>query len=209
MSKQLIFIDDSGDPGFKKGASSNFVMAAALFIDPEVAMSLSRRISDYRRSLEWRDEHEFKFAKDRKDIVVELLNMALDYDFRVYAVYIDKTSFYQKSPIANKEQLYSWAIKELLLTMPIREAKIKIDGRPSKQTIQKMTTYLRKEVNYDGTKKLEIKFEDSVDNDLVQLADLIVGSINRSMTNKTDSQVYINIIKSKICKIRRIDQRKK
>ena len=64
MSKQLIFIDDSGDPGFKKGASSNFVMAAALFIDPEVAMSLSRRISDYRRSLEWRDEHEFKFAKD-------------------------------------------------------------------------------------------------------------------------------------------------
>ena len=209
MSKQLIFIDDSGDPGFKKGASSNFVMAAALFIDPEVAMSLSRRISDYRRSLEWRDEHEFKFAKVRKDIVVELLNMALDYDFRVYAVYIDKTSFYQKSPIANKEQLYSWAIKELLLTMPIREAKIKIDGRPSKQTIQKMTTYLRKEVNYDGTKKLESKFEDSVDNDLVQLADLIVGSINRSMTNKTDSQVYINIIKSKICKIRRIDQRKK
>ena len=31
MSKQLIFIDDSGDPGFKSVSSDNFVMAAALF----------------------------------------------------------------------------------------------------------------------------------------------------------------------------------
>lgn len=38
MSKQLVFIDDSGDPGFKKGASSaNLIMAAVFFDDTEHA----------------------------------------------------------------------------------------------------------------------------------------------------------------------------
>lgn len=38
MSKQLVFIDDSGDPGFKKGVSSaNLIMAAVFFDDTEHA----------------------------------------------------------------------------------------------------------------------------------------------------------------------------
>ncbi|MBQ3271610.1 DUF3800 domain-containing protein [Candidatus Saccharibacteria bacterium] len=207
MSKQLVFIDDSGDPGFKKVSSSNFVMAAALFINPEVAMSLSERISDYRKSLGWRDDYEFKFAKIRKDIIIELLRIVSDYDFQIYAAYVDKASFRQTAPIIDKEKLYDWTIKELLSMMPIEEAKIEIDGRSGKQNMRRTATYLRREVNHDGSKKLEIKFEDSVDDNLIQLADLIAGSINRSMTNKTDSKVYIDIIKSKISEIRRIDQR--
>lgn len=47
-SKQLVFIDDSGDPDFKTASSSNFVIAAAVFIDPAVAILLSTRISEYR-----------------------------------------------------------------------------------------------------------------------------------------------------------------
>lgn len=207
MSKQLVFIDDSGDPGFKKISSSNFVVAAALFINPEVATSLSERISDYRKSLGWRDDYEFKFAKIRKDIIVELLKIVVDYDFRIYAAYVDKSSFHKTAPIIDKEKLYNWTIKELLSMIPIKEAKIEIDGRSSKQNMRKTATYLRREINNDGTKKLEIKFEDSVNDNLIQLTDLIAGSINRSMTNKTDSRIYIDIIKNKISNVRRIDQR--
>ena len=207
MSKQLVFIDDSGDPGFKKVSSSNFVMAAALFIESKVAMSLSERISDYRKLLGWRDDYEFKFAKIRKDIIVELLKIVSDYDFQIYAVYIDKKLFRKNAPVLDKEKLYDWAIKELLFMMPLREAKIEIDGRSGKQYMRRMATYLRREVNRDGSKKLEIKFEDSVDDNLIQLADLIAGSINRSMTNKTDSKVYIDILRSKISVIKHINQR--
>ena len=204
MAKQLVFIDDSGDPGFKKISSSNFVMAAALFMSPEVAMSLSKRISDYRKTLGWREDYEFKFAKIRKDIIVKLLRMVSDYDFQVYAVFIDKASFWRTAPIINQEKLYDWTIKELIAMMPIKEAKIEIDGRSGKQNMRRMATYLRREINYDGSKKIEIKFEDSVDDNLIQLADLIAGSINRSMTNKTDSKVYIDIISNKISTIKRI-----
>jgi len=44
----------------------------------------------------------------------------------------------------------------------------------------------------------------TVDDNLIQFADLIAGSINRSMTKKTDSGIYINIIKSRIADIRKI-----
>ena len=40
MLKKLIFIDDSGDPGFRDTSSSNFVMAAAIFTDIDTAKSL-------------------------------------------------------------------------------------------------------------------------------------------------------------------------
>ena len=81
--KQLVFIDDSGDPGFKNTSSDNFIMAAAVFIEPKVAESLSKRISEYRNSLGWQSDYEFKFAKIRKDIIVELLKIASEYNFKI------------------------------------------------------------------------------------------------------------------------------
>ncbi|MBR0460511.1 DUF3800 domain-containing protein [Candidatus Saccharibacteria bacterium] len=207
MSKQLIFIDDSGDPGFKKASSSNFVIAAALFIDPEIAMSLSERITKYRESLGWRNDYEFKFTKIRKDIIADLLKIISEYDFQIYATYVDKASFRQTSAIIDKQKLYDWTIKELLDIIPIEEAKIEIDGRSSKQNMRKTATYLRREINRNGVKKITIKFEDSTEDNLIQLADLIAGSINRSMTDKTDAKVYIDIIKNKIIKIKRINQK--
>lgn len=206
--KQLIFVDDSGDPGLKNASSSNFVMAAALFINPKVATELSKRISEYRKSLGWRDNYEFKFAKIRKDIIIELLKIIVTYDFKIYAVYVNKMDFKQTAVVIDKEKLYNWTIKELLLMMPIKGAKIEIDGRSSRQNMRKTATYLRREINADKSKKVQIKFEDSVDDNLIQLADLIAGSINRSINaDKTDSKVYFNIIKSKICKIKKINQR--
>ena len=146
QTKQLVFIDDSGDPGFKTVSSSNFVMAAALFMDPEIADALSRQILEYRRTLGWRDDYEFKFAKIRKDIIVDLLKMVANYDFQIYAVHINKSA--------------------------------------------------------------AIKFEDSVDNNLIQLADIIVGSIGRYVNaSKTDYATYIGIIRDKIVQLKCIDQR--
>ena len=208
MTKQLIFVDDSGDPGFKEGSSSNFVMAAAVFIDPKVAAALSQRLSDYRRSLGWRDDYEFKFAKIRKDIIIELLKIAVLYDFKIYAVYVNKSGFRYASSIIDKEKLYEWTIKELLATIPMTEAKIEIDGRSSKQNMRRTATYLRRELGKNGKKQLKIKFEDSAKDNLIQVADLIAGSINRSLnTEKTDSKIYIDIIKEKIINLRRLDQR--
>ena len=112
------------------------------------------------------------------------------------------------APFFDREKLYNWTIKELLQEIPLETAKITIDGRSSKQNMKNTKTYLRREINGDNTKKLDIKFDDSVTTDLLQLADLIAGSINRSLQpDKTDSKDYISIFKDKIVKIQKINFR--
>ena len=212
MGKQLVFIDDSGDPGFKAVSSDNFVMAAALFIHPEVAESIMHEIDEYREALGWKYNHEFKFTKNPKNIVIEMLRRISIYDFRVYAVYIEKSDFREitpaMTPFFDREKLYNWTIKELLREIPLETAKITIDGRSSKQNMKNTKTYLRREINGDNSKKLDIKFDDSVTTDLLQLADLIAGSINRSLQpDKTDSKDYIKVFEDKIVKIQTISLR--
>lgn len=198
MGKQLVFIDDSGDPGFKKTSSANFVMAAAVFIDSDVASELSSRISEYRKSLHWRKNTEFKFSKDRKEVIIDLLKIVCEYDFRIYAVYLDKTRFGTLVNIIDKNKLYDWMVAELLRVIPLNDVKVRIDGRSGRQNMRKIAAYLRHELD-DVTRKLEIGFEDSRNNDLIQLADLVAGSINRSLSkSKTDANAYLRVLKNKI-----------
>lgn len=212
MSKQLVFIDDSGDPGFRTASSDNFVMAAISFINPKIAESIMHEIDIFRASLGWKYNHEFKFAKNPKSVVTEMLHRISRYDFQVYAVYIKKSDFHvitpAMAPFFDREKLYNWTIKELLQEIPLETAKITIDGRSSKQNMKNTRTYLRREINGNNSKKLNIKFDDSVTTSLLQLADLIAGSINRSLqSDKTNSIDYISIFQDKIVKIRKIDFR--
>lgn len=203
--KQLVFIDDSGDPGFKSASSSNFVMAAAVFIDPEVAFSMMQEMDEYRELLGWKYNHEFRFKKNPKNVVTELLRKLNKYNYRIYATYIDKSIFRQITPVIDGEKLYNWTIKELLELMPLDNTKITIDGRSSKENMQKTKSYLRRELNANKEKNINIKFEDSVATDLLQLADLIAGSVNRALQpNKTDSKVYLDIVRDKVVKIKQI-----
>ena len=169
MAKSLVFIDDSGDPGFRGATSANFVMAAALFIDSEVATIVNKTISDFRISLGW------------------------------------QASYGHLLPILNKEKLYVWAIKELLKIIPLENAYIKIDGRSSKNYRKRVSSYLRHEINTENYKIGRIKQEDSVKDNLIQLADLIAGSINRSLqTEKSDAGDYLALLKKNIARIERL-----
>lgn len=205
---QLIFIDDSGDPGFKKGvSSSHFLLAAALFMDSDTAKAVNDAITDCRRSLGWRDDYEFKFAKIRKDIITELLKIVTHYDFQIYAVYVNKENYTNLFRFClDSEKFYNWATKELLATMPLAEARVKIDGKYNKQYKLHVKTYIRKELNTKSRKVAVFGVQDSKRDNLIQLADIIAGSIHRSFqSDKTDSEKYISIIKKKIVTLKELD----
>jgi len=208
---QLVFIDDSGDPGFKGATSSNFIMASAVFIEPQVATEVNKAISDFRQSLGWQEEAEFKFRKTNKQIIKQLLQTVCQYDFKVYSVYVDKSSYERMLPVFDREKLYNWTVKELLHIIPMNEAFVKIDGRSSKEHKLRIMSYLRHEINTTKQHKIKkIKTEDSVKDNLIQLADLIAGSINRAMQpNKTDSREYLAILENKIVAIQRLDLKDK
>jgi len=203
--KQLVFIDDSGDPGFKLHSSSRFVMACAVFMDDKVVEQVAKELQNLRKLKGWSNSAEFKFTKTRKDVIKELLQIVVKYDFKVSAVYIDKSDFSGITPIIDQSKLYNWTIKKLLETLPLKDARIRIDGRSSKEYMRKTSSYLRKELNKTSHKVLNVRFEDSRRNDLIQLADVIAGAINRSFQkDKTDNDEYLAIIKSKVDNIAKI-----
>lgn len=207
--RQLIFIDDSGDPGFKKESSSNFVMAAVVFNDVRTVDMTTQEIDNYRRQLGWQSKHEFKFTKNPKNIVETILQKISKYDFDIYATYIQKSNFKYVTPklasFLDKEKLYNWLLKELVQIIPLYDCKIIIDGRSNKEYIKKTITFLRQSIKHPKTTSIQIKFEDSTTNSLLQLADLVVSSINRSLQpEKTDSRKYISIIRDKIIKQQKI-----
>lgn len=204
---QLIFIDDSGDPGFKEGvSSSNFILAAALFIDSDTAKLVNDAIAEYRRLLGWRDGHEFKFRTTAKDIKLQFLRNVRKFPFEIYAVYLNKADHPNVFKFSDGEKLYNWATKELLAVMPLEEAKVKIDGKYGKQYKLHVKTYIRKELNTKARKVADFGVQDSKRDNLIQLADIIAGSINRAFQpEKTDSEEYIRIIKKKIVELKKLD----
>lgn len=198
-NKQLIFIDDSGDPGFIKPTSSrNFVIACIVFNDSNTATIINNAINKLRKSYNWSDNVELKFQKTNKEKIISILKELSKYDFEIYAVYSNKTTK-PKNHYKNGGEIYNFAIAELLRIIPLHNSYIKIDGKYNKRYKLNLVSYIRHTTHKNHYDLAEIKPQDSKKDNLIQLADLVAGAINRSMQpNKTDSQVYISIIKKKI-----------
>lgn len=80
----IIFIDDSGDPGFKvgKGSSEVFVIALVIFDDPLDAEETALKIKRLRQALGHHEKYEFKFNKCSKDFRCKFLSTVADSRFR-------------------------------------------------------------------------------------------------------------------------------
>lgn len=78
----------------------------------------------------------------------------------------------------------------------LQKASIKIDGSGNKEFKKALTSYLRKYIGENKIKKF--KFIDSKRDNLIQLADMVIGAIARS-TNETrkDSKRWLKILQQK------------
>ena len=201
--RMLVFIDDSGDPGFKldKGSSTHFVIACVIFDDNLDAEETALKIKRLRRSLNWRDDHEFKFNKTSKDIRLAFLNEIKGCKFRVRAIVADKSIIRSAELRRNKNKFYNYMIKEVLSKSAgkITEGRIRLDGHEDRAYKKAATTYFRQQANPGGTLIKDMKFVNSKNDNLIQLADMVAGSILRTTQgNKTDSKIYLNVIKARV-----------
>lgn len=200
----IVFIDDSGDPGFKieKGSSTHFTIAMVCFDDELEAEKTAVAIKELKRKLKLKDNEEFKFSKSCRDYRIEFLKTVNKFNFRIRCLVVDKTKVYSPELQSNKNSFYSYFIKEVLKNNneTILEAKIRIDGSGNRIFRNNFITYLRKELNYRDKKIMKnCQLVDSSNNVLIQLADMIAGSINRSKNKgKQDSLEYRSIIGNKI-----------
>lgn len=200
----LVFLDDSGDPGFKlnKGSSRFFVIATVIFVDELEAEKTSVAIKELRRSLGFPDYTEFKFNKSRKAVREAFLRAVNKFDFKVRCLVVDKTLIRSAELRSNKNSFYSYAIKLVLgySKGSILYAKVRIDGSGDRAFRRSFLGYLRRELNSRERKIIKnCKMVDSRGNTLVQLADMVAGSIRRSYEKeRKDAGVYKAIIKRHI-----------
>ena len=180
----LVFIDDSGDPGFKidRGSTRFFVIALVIFNDELEAEKTAVSIKELRRSLNFSDNTEFKFHKSRNDVREKFLKAISKFDFKFRCVVVDKTLIKSELLRGDKSSFYRFFIKTAIEHSPnIVNAKIKIDGSGDREFRKSFLSYLKKELNGDNTKIIKnCKLVDSKENVLIQLADMVAGSVHRS-----------------------------
>jgi hypothetical protein len=199
----IIYIDESGDPGFKidKGSSEYFVIAMVIFDDNLVAEKTALSIRKLKCEQKRSESFEYKFNKCSKGDRKSFLESIKDFDFRVRAIVLKKEAIYSGELRSSKDKFYSYALKTLLQNnnKTIKNAKIRLDGLGGKTFKNNLTSYLRKNLNSAEQKVLEnLKFRDSKKDVLIQLADMVVGAIKRKYSKKEDSKIYYKIIKERI-----------
>lgn len=196
----LIFIDDSGDAGFKlkEGSSPFFVIAIVIFDDELEAEKTAIAIKNLKRFLKFPDDVEFKFFKSSKKVRTKFLKVVGPFKFRIRALVVEKALIHSPQLRENRQSFYSYAIKTVLKYSgtSILDARIKIDGSGDRLFRKSFLGYLRRELN-SGNKRIikNCKLVDSKSNVLIQMADMIAGSIRRSYdVSSTDRKIYKSII---------------
>ncbi len=196
----MVFIDDSGDPGFKidKGSSLVFVIACVIFDDDLEAEKTAVAIKELKRGLKFPDSVEFKFSKSSREVREKFLHTVNSYKFKVRCLVIKKELIHSQKLRENKNSFYSYAVKLLLEHNggSILDAKIRIDGSGDRAFRKSFTTYLRKQLNSDQKKVMrDCRLVDSKSNALIQMVDMIAGSVRRSYEpGKDDRAIYKKIV---------------
>lgn len=198
----MVYIDDSGDPGFKieKGATSHFVIAMVIFDDPLEVEKTAVAIKTLRRALGFPDDVEFKFHKSSDDVKRKFLETVKPFVFKVRTIVVDKSKIRSEELRTDKRSFYAYFIKTALKNNggELREAKVRIDGSGDRIFRREFMTYLRRELNSVSGERMiaDIRLEDSQHNVMIQLADMVAGAVLRKYAKKED--VYYRIIEKKI-----------
>ena len=186
-AQQLVFIDESGDTGFKIGSSRFFAIAMVVFNDldsggrslhAEATAACINAISQ-----KYRIKPEYRFSKSSHQNREHFFRSMAECHFAVYALVVDKAKISSKELRESPRKFYNFFLKMLLDKNPIQYAKVKLDGERSRTLGQAIRTYLRQQC---PTTVHSFDFADSRKNKLIQLADMVCGAIYYSYNKNSE-----------------------
>lgn len=196
----IVFIDESGDAGFKigKGSSAFFVISLVIFDDELDAEETALKIKRLRKQLGKTEKYEFKFNKCDRIYREKFFHEIKNCNFRTRSIVVNKEKVYSTHLRDFTTDFYGFTLRMVLQHNDdtIKNAKIRIDGSGERNFRKQLTLYLRKFLNSPKNKVMKnLQFNDSKQNVLIQLADMVAGSIRRDFEHTTsDCDVYRKII---------------
>lgn len=203
---QLVYLDESGDAGFKveSGSSPALVVAAVIIDCSGDAEATAAAIRAYRESIGMERRFQFHFSNLRREWRLGFLGAVRDCPFRVRAIVMPKAHIWDGTQLKRSgEYFYNFTMKMLLTHTfgDIEEAKLFVDGEAGRESLRRMVAYLRRECNTPVCRVFrDIKFVPKRENNvLLQLADMVTGSIARSYRDdKADRRTYRTSIERKL-----------
>lgn len=184
----LVFIDESGDPGFKvdQGASPIFVASMVIFNSSNDADLTQRSIKNSKVATTHR--REFKFNKCCDEVRDLFFDAVVSCPFSVRAIVVRKDVIYSPRLKADKEKFYEYFVKSMMTYDGgvLKDAKVIIDGSGDREFRQNLNVALRRRLGQGVIK--DVRFKDSKSDVLVQLADMCAGAIARSY--RTDRKYH-------------------
>ena len=193
----LVFIDESGCPGFKmpRGSDPVFAIGMVTFQSREDARRTEECMLGLHAAL--RHVPEFKFAKCSVPVRDGFFRALVPMPFRVRALMVEKQTLYSLHLRGNVDAFYSYFVKQLMAHDggSLDGARVRIDGSGDREFQRALGAYLRREL---GSKILDVKMSDSARDPLMQLADMCIGAIARSKRDRKDPGRWLKMLEPKI-----------
>jgi hypothetical protein len=197
----LVFVDESGDSGFKteEGSSQFFTVALVIFEEQDEAIACDQRIGLLRRELGWDERSEFHFNRNSDRVRRAFLQAVAPYNFFYYGIVLNKNP--RKlwgEGFRHKMSFYKYTCSLVFENAKekLERAHVIIDKSGNLDFRRQLAKYLNRKMN-EGQNRLiaKVKMQRSESNNLLQLADYVAGVINRSVQRgKKFSADYRQII---------------
>lgn len=195
----LVFIDESGDAGLKldSGSTDYFIVTLVAFEDNAEALATDRRIAQLKGELGFPAGFEFKFNKLKGTFREAFLSAVAGLGWFYFSIVINKRKLTGPG-FKFKESFYKYACGLVFENAKpyLDRATVVIDGSGSREFRRQLGSYLRKRVNEQQESRhiAKVKLQDSRENNLVQMADMVCGAVARSYSEKDDAKTYRQLV---------------
>jgi hypothetical protein len=196
----LVFIDESGCPGFKftRGSDPVFGIGMVIFEDMASAVSTEQTLAALRQ----RTGHkpEFKFSKSSDELRDQFFRAVACCPFTVRALIVRKDTLYSKRLRTDVDNFYNYFAKMLMAHdgKALNAARVRIDGSGSQEFQRTLNAYLRREL---GSRIKDVRMSDSARDPLMQLADMCIGAITRAERQRENAARWKDMLAPRIANV--------
>ncbi len=199
---RIAYIDECGNFGFdfEKEGTSLFYVLTAIVIETSRLDEFHQQFESIKKNNGFKNT-ELKSSNLKESSRARIISQLLPVDFRIVLFIADKKRIREDTPLRDYKQTF---VKNMnnrmhhLLYQAYPKLKIIMDETGYPEFQQSFRTYVaNNRRQYNLLNEYDFDFVDSRDEILVQLADLIGGSINKWLINPQSTN-YLEMLRGKI-----------
>ncbi len=205
-----LYIDESGDLGFKGKGSDYFILTCVKIDDEKTNQDFSRIPKKVRQKILSKKQKklpELKFSNSSEEVRIEFLKRVAKLNIEIYAIIIEKSKTFSELK-DNLPILYNYLIK-ILLEKPLNKLHnnlhlfICLDRCMSFPQRQNFENYIKTEFLsiFQKLPKVDISHECSNQNNCLQALDFTCGAFGYKYNTaklKEDCEHYTKIIQNRV-----------